>query len=56
MNGVFIINVQGEIEPNGCFRVSRVRAKFIEKMIDRFDGLPFIYYTGDIFRYIKIFR
>ena len=50
-NGVFIINGEQEKKTKIFFRESRVWAKCIEKIFDRYDDRPNIYYTDDIFRY-----
>ena len=55
-NGVSIKDGKEEIESSRFFPDSRVLAKLIEKIIDRYDDCPKKFYTGDIFRCFRTFR
>ena len=47
-NGYFSLGDEGEIDTNGFFKDSDELAKFIDKIIDKYDDHPSIYYTGNI--------
>ena len=55
-NGYFTLGEEGEIDTNRFFKDSNELAKFIDKILDKYDDHPFIYYTGNIYRYFKNFK
>ena len=55
-NGYFTLGEEGEIDTNRFFKDSNELAKFIDKILDKYDGHPSIYYTGNIYRYFKNFK
>ena len=55
-NGYFILGEDGEIETNRFFKDSDEIAKFIDKILDKYDDHPSIYYTGNIYRYFKNYK
>ena len=55
-NGYFTLGEEGEIDTNRFFKNSDELAKFIDKILDKYDDHPSIYYTGNIYRYFKIFK
>ena len=50
-NGYFTLGDEGEIDTNRFFKDSDELAKFIEKILDKVDDHPSIYYTGSIYKY-----
>ena len=46
----FILGDDGEIDSNRFFKDSDEIAKFIDKILDKYDHHPSIYYTGKIYR------
>ena len=52
-NGYFTLGEEGEIDTNRFFKDSNELAKFIDKILDKYDDHPSIYYTGNIYRYFK---
>ena len=54
-NGYFTLGEEGEIDTNRFFKDSNELAKFIDKLLDKYDDHP-IYYTGNIYRYFKNFK
>ena len=55
-NGYFNLGEEGEIDINRFFKKSNGLAKFIDKILDKYDDHPSIYYTGNIIRYFKNFQ
>ena len=55
-NGYFILGEEGEIDTNRFFKNGDELAKFIDKLLDKYDDHPFIYYTGYIYRYFRNFK
>ena len=55
-NGYFILDEAGEIDTNRFFKNSDELAKFIDKLLDKYDDHPSIYYTGNIYRYFRNFK
>ena len=55
-NGYFTLDEEGEIDTNRFFKNSDKLAKFIDKILDKYDDHLSIYYTGNIYRYFKTFR
>ena len=55
-NGYFSLGEEGEIDTNRFFKDSDELAKFIDKILDKYDEYPSIYYTGNIYRYFRIFK
>ena len=55
-NGYFTLGEEGEIDTNRFFKNSNELAKFIDKILDKYDDHPSIYYTGNIYRYFKNFK
>ena len=48
-NGYFNLGDEGEIDTNRFFKNSDEQAKFIDKILDKYDDHPSIYYTGNIY-------
>ena len=55
-NGYFSLGEEGEIDNNRLFKNSDELAKFIDKIIDKYDNHPSIYYTGNIYRYFRNYK
>ena len=55
-NGYFSLGDEGEIDTNRFFKDSDELAKFIDKISDKYDDHPSIYYTGNIYRYSKNYK
>ena len=55
-NGYFTLGEDGEIDTNRFFKDSDELAKFIDKILDKYDDHPSIYYTGNIYRYFKNYK
>ena len=55
-NGYFFLGEEGEIDTNRFFKNSDQLAKFIDKILDKYDDHPSIYYTGNIYRYFRNFK
>ena len=55
-NGYFTLGEDGEIDTNRFFKDSDELAKFIDKILDKYDDHPSIYYTGNIHRYFKNYK
>ena len=49
-NGYFSLGDNGEIDNNRVFKDSNDLAKFIHKILDKYDDHPSIFYTGKIYR------
>ena len=55
-NGYFILgDDDGEIDTR-FFKNSDELAKFIDKILDKYDDHPSIYYTGNVYRYFKNYK
>ena len=54
-NGYFSLG-DGEIDTNRFFKDSDELVKFIDEILDKYDGHPSIYYTGNISRYFRNFK
>ena len=55
-NAYFTLGEEGEIDTKRFFKDSNELAKFIDKILDKYDDHPSIYYTGNIYRYFKNFK
>ena len=55
-NGYFTLGEGGEIDTNRFFKDSNDLAKFMDKIFDKYDDHPSIYYTGNIYRYFKNYK
>ena len=55
-NGYFSLGDDGEIDTKRFPKDSYDLAKFIDKIFDNYDDHPSIYYTGNIYRYCRIFK
>ena len=56
-NGFFGLGEEeGEIDTNRFFKNSDELANFIDKILDKYDDHPSIYYTGNIYRYFRNFK
>ena len=55
-NGYFSLGDDGEIDTNRFFKNSDELAKFIDKILDKYDDYTSIYYTGKIYRYFRHFK
>ena len=55
-NGYFSLGDDGEIDTNRFFEGSDELAKFIDKILDKNDDHPSIYYTGNNYRYFRHFK
>ena len=55
-NGFFILGEEGQIDTNRFFKDSKGLSEFIDKLLDKYDDHPSIYYTGNIYRYFKDFK
>ena len=55
-NGYFSLGDDGEGDTNRFFKDSDELAKFIDKILDKYDGHHSIYYTGSIYRYFRNFK
>ena len=55
-NGYFTLGDEGEIDTNRFFKDSNELAKFIDKILDKYDDHPSVYYTGNLYRYFKNFK
>ena len=54
-NGYFTLG-EGEIDTKRFFKDSDELAKFLDKILDKYDDHPSIYYTGNIYRYFKNYK
>ena len=55
-NGYFSLDDEGEIDTNRFFEDSDELAKFIDKILVKYDDHPSIYYTSNIYRYFRNFK
>ena len=55
-NGYFILGDEGEIDTDRFFKDSKELVEFIDKILDKYDDHPSIYYTGNIYRYFRKFK
>ena len=55
-NGYFTLGEEGEIDTNRFFKDSDELSEFIDKILDKYDNHPSIYYTGNIYRYFKNYK
>ena len=55
-NGYFTLGEEGEVDTNRFFKDSNEIAKFIDKILDKYDDHPSIYYTGNIYRYFRNYK
>ena len=55
-NGYFTLGEEGKIDTNRFFKNSDELAKFVDKILDKYDDHPSIYYTGNIYRYFRNFK
>ena len=55
-NGYFSLGDEGGIDTNRFFKDSKELAKFIDKILNKYDDHPTIYYTGSIYRYHRNFK
>ena len=54
--GFFSLGDDGEIDTNRFFKDSDELAKFIDKILDKYDDHPSINYTGNIYRFFRNFK
>ena len=47
---------EGEIDTNRFFEYSNELAKFIDKILDKYDNHRSIYYTSNFYRYFRVFK
>ena len=52
----FSFGDEGEINTNRFFKDSNELAKFIDKILDKYDDHPSIYYSGNIYGYFRNFK
>ena len=55
-NGYFSLSDDGEIDNNRFFKDSNELSKFKDKILDKYDDHPSIYYTGNIYGYFRNFK
>ena len=55
-NGYFSLGEEGEVDTNRFFKNSDELAKFIDKILAKYDDHPSINYTGNIYRYFRNFK
>ena len=56
-NGYFTLgDDEGEIDTSRFFKDSNELAKFIGKILYKYDDHPSIYYTGNVYRFFRIFK
>ena len=55
-NGYFSLGDDGGLDTTGFFKDSDELDKFIDKILDKYDDHPSIYYTGNIYRYFRNFK
>ena len=55
-SGYFSLGGEKEIDSNKFLKFCSELAKFIDKILDKHDDHPCIYYTGNICRYFRNFR
>ena len=55
-NAYFTLGDEGEIDTNRFFKDSDELAKFIDKILDKDDDHPSIFFTGNIYRYLKNYK
>ena len=55
-NGYFTLGEEGEIDTNRFFKNSDELAELIDKILDKNDDYPSIYYTGNIYRFFRNFK
>ena len=49
-NGFFSLGDEGEIDTNRFFECSNYIAKFIGKILEKYDDQPSLFYTSHIYR------
>ena len=54
--GYFSLSDKEEFDTNRFFRDINELAKFRDKILDKYDDHPSIYYTGNIYRYFRKFK
>ena len=55
-NGYFSLGDDGEIDTNRFFKDSIELAKSVDKILNKYDDHPSIYYTGNIYSYFRSFK
>ena len=55
-NDYFNLGDKVEIDSIRVFEDSSVLAKFIDKIFDKYDDHPSLYYTGNVYRFLKNFK
>ena len=55
-NGYFSLIDEGEIDTNRIFKADNELAKFIDKILEKYDAHPSIYYRGNSNRYFRNFK
>ena len=53
MNSIFSLSNERDIDTNSFLKNSNELPKFIDKIRDKYDGHPSIYYTGNIYVYFR---
>ena len=54
--GKFSLGDDGEIDINGFFKDSTELAEFIDKILDKHDDYPSVYYTGNFVAFFNNFK
>ena len=54
--GYFSLGDEGEIDIQRFFKDSNDLAKFIDKILEKYDDHPSKFYTGEIYRYFRNFK
>ena len=55
-NGYFSLGDKGETDTNRFFKDSNELAEFTDKILDKYDDHPSIYYTGNMYRHFRNFN
>ena len=55
-NGYFILGDEEEIDTNRFFEDSNELAKFMDKILDKYDDHPSLYYTGNFYGFFRNFK
>ena len=55
-SGYFSLGDEGEIDTNRFFKGNNELAEFVDKILDKYDNHPSIYYTGNIYSYFRNFK
>ena len=55
-NGNFNLSDDGEIDTNRFVKDRDNLTKFVDKILQKYDDHPSIYYTGNVYRYFRNFK